>query len=38
MTIDLAAPIFFRAIVLLETIDPDFIEAHVDRWLDHLRV
>ena len=35
MTIDLAAPIFFRAIVLLETIDPDFIEAHVDRWLDH---
>ena len=35
MANDLAAPIFFKAIVLIETVDDEFIEMHVDRWLDH---
>lgn len=36
-TEDLAAPIFFRSLVLHETIDPAWLESHVDRWIEHYR-
>ena len=35
MAADLGAPVFFRAIVMIAPLDKDFIETHVDRWLDH---
>lgn len=35
MSIDLSAPMFFRTIVLQETIGPKSIAKHVDRWLTH---
>lgn len=34
MTLDLVAPVFFRAMVLRAPLDDAFIEQHVDRWLD----
>ena len=34
---DLAAQIFFKAIVLLEAIDRAWVEGHVDRWLERYR-
>ena len=34
MTVDLAAPVFFRALVQHLPIDSTFVEQHVDRWLE----
>ncbi len=33
MSLDLAAPIFFRALVQHEPVDAEFVNQHVDRWL-----
>jgi AcrR family transcriptional regulator len=33
MAFDLAAPVFFRALVQHQPVDKDFVEQHVDRWL-----
>ena len=39
MSLDLAAPVFFRAMVQHLPIDSEFIDQHVDRWLAiHRRV
>jgi len=34
MTVDLVAPVFFRAVVLRAPLDGTFIEEHIDRWLE----
>lgn len=34
MALDLAAPVFFRALVQHEPIDAAFVEQHVDRWIE----
>ena len=34
---DLGAMVFYRAFVTREPVDAEFIEGHVDRWLDHCR-
>ncbi|MEX1280573.1 MAG: TetR-like C-terminal domain-containing protein, partial [Acidimicrobiia bacterium] len=31
---ELASPVFFRSLVLHESVERDWAEAHVDRWLD----
>lgn len=37
MATDIAASIFFRALVMRETPDPEWIESLVDRWIDTYR-
>ncbi|MCZ6566914.1 MAG: TetR/AcrR family transcriptional regulator [Actinobacteria bacterium] len=34
MADDLAAPVFFRALILHQPIDKTWIESHVDRWIE----
>ena len=34
MADDLAAPVFFRALILHQPIDQTWIESHVDRWIE----
>jgi AcrR family transcriptional regulator len=34
MADDLAAPVFFRALILHQPIDETWIESHVDRWIE----
>lgn len=33
MSLDLAAPVFFRALVQHQPVDAAFVEQHVDRWI-----
>ncbi|MGZ5383899.1 MAG: TetR/AcrR family transcriptional regulator [Acidimicrobiia bacterium] len=37
MTEDLVAPLFFRAFIHLSPLDRDFVEHHVDRWIQVYR-
>lgn len=37
MADDLAAPIFYRALILHQSIDDDWIQSHIHRWIEFYR-